>query len=376
MHPLWSGRFKFSDRLLDGVILLSGLNGTNVDWNYDFTRSSTPTNRSLDFLSTAIHEIAHVLGFVSGVDKPGWLNSQAGDKTGVSLYQKSLADRIANTTTLDLFRYSTAAGVDINDLSYGSSGSDKFFSIDGGRTSIAKFSTGEDRSLGGDGSQASHWKNQSNPVGIMSPTLDRGARVNISGIDLKALDVIGWDVDASGVNAAIDWSKLVAQAKQQLATRLGQTVTWLENNSTLAAQSLSQNRDQDVSRMIQQSQIYKWDPGDDDPFWQKIQNLYFQEGLFQKIEPETGLSTQATVDIRWTTTANLDASAVQPTVPVAAFESLVPQRLDWAGVKMPDMTIAQSYRQLAASADRKQVPAPVAKVTQDFGLKLKDLEWI
>lgn len=362
---------------LDGVILLSNLSGTNVSWNYDFTRSSTPTNQSLDFLSTAIHEIAHVLGFVSGVDKPGWLNSQAANKADTSLYQKSLTDRIANTTTLDLFRYSTAAGELINDLSYGSVGADKFFSVDGGRTSIAKFSTGEDRSLGGDGSQASHWKDQANPIGIMSPTLERGARINLSRIDLKALDVIGWDVDASGVNTAIDWSRLVAQAKQQLATRLGQSVTWLESNSTLAAQNLSQNRDQDVSKMISQSQIYKWDPGDDDPFWQKIQNLYFQEGLFQKIDPKAGMLDRPTIDINWISAGNLEVTSTMQSTgfdPVEAFESLVPLELGWAGFEMPTQTIAQSYQHLAASSLRQQKPAPVDQFTQDFGFKLKDLD--
>ncbi len=366
---------------LDGVILLSGLNGTNVTWDYDFTRSSTPTHRSLDFLSTAIHEIAHVLGFVSGVDKPGWLNSQAGNKAGVSLYQKSLDDRIANTTVLDLFRYSTAAGVDINDLSYGSAGSDKFFSVDGGRTSIANFATGEERSLGGDGGQASHWKDQNNPVGIMSPTLDRGARVNVSRIDLKALDVIGWDVDVSGVSAPIDWSRLVAQAKQQLASRLGQSVTWLENNQTLAAQNLSQSRDQDVSKMISQSQIYKWDPGEDNPFWQKIQNLYFSQGLFQKIDGES-MMAQPTIEINWTPASLEGTFTTQPTAlntalnPVAAFESLVPVNLSWAGVKMPEMTIAQSYRQLASSDVRKPKSSTVAKLTQEIELNIKGLELV
>ncbi len=362
---------------LDGVILLNDLNGTNVSWDYDFTRRSAPPNRSLDFLSTALHEIAHILGFVSGVDKPGWLNSQVASKADASRYEKILTTRITNTTTLDLFRYSRAAGEGINDLSYGSRGSDKFFSVDGGRTSVAQFATGEDRSLGGDGDQASHWKDQRNPVGIMSPTLDRGARVNVSRIDLRALDVIGWDVDASGVNTPIDWSKLVAQAKQHLANRLGQSVSWLDNNSTLAAQNLSQNRSQDVARMISQSQIYKWDPSEDDPFWQKVQNLYASETSFQKSAPEGVMSAQTTIEITWASAASSGIESMTQSTgfnPVAAFESLVPADLKWAGVAMPNTTIAQSYRQLIASASGKQKPLTGNKFTQDFGLKLKDLD--
>jgi hypothetical protein len=366
---------------LDGVILLNSLSGTHVNWDYDFTRSSATSRQSLDFLSTAMHEIAHVLGFVSGVDKPGWLNSQGGDKGSVDLYKKSLNDRIANTTTLDLFRYSTAAGAGINDLSYGSAGADKFFSIDGGKTSIAKFSTGEDRSLGGDGEQASHWKTQGNhPVGIMSPTLERGIRMNIAGLDLRALDVMGWDVDANALNTPIDWSKMVAQAKQQLADRLGQTVTWLDSNSSLAAQNLSQNRDQDVSKMIAQSQIYKWDPGDDDPFWQKIQSLYFQQGMFQKLAPEMVAYDRPTIEITWESAelTSTGRTTMQPTVltTVAAFENPAMLSSHWTGVEMPDTTVADSYRQLAGSNPRQPQSTQKPKNTQESGFKIKDLDLI
>ena len=362
---------------LDGVILMNDLNGTTVGWDYDFTRSSAPPKRSLDFLSTALHEIAHILGFVSGVDKPGWLNSQASDKVGLDRYKKSLDNRISNTTTLDLFRYSTAAGENINDLSYGSVGSDKFFSVDGGKTSIAKFSTGEDRSLGGDGEQASHWKDQKNPIGIMSPTLERGARVNISGVDLRALDVIGWDVDASGINTPIDWSQLIIQAKQQLASRLGQTVSWLENNSTIAAQSLSQNRDQDVSKMIAQSQIYKWDPGADDPFWQKIQNLYFQEGLFQRLAPEAAMADRPSIEIQWGSSANV-SSMVQPAFlqKVTAFEHSMSLDLRWTGVETQDTKGTAQHHHAKSGILRKWKSYPSAQTPQDRTLEVKMLDLV
>jgi hypothetical protein len=365
---------------LDGVILLNSLSGTNVNWDYDFTRSTATSRQSLDFLSTAMHEIAHVLGCV---DKPGWLNSQGGNKSSVDLYKKSLDDRIANTTTLDLFRYSTAAGEGINDLSYGSAGADKFFSVDGGRTALAKFSTGEERSLGGDGEQASHWKTQgNNPVGIMSPTLERGIRMNIAGLDLRALDVMGWDVDANALNTPIDWSKMVAQAKQQLASRLGQTVTWLDSNSSLAAQNLSQNRDQDVSKMIAQSQVYKWDPGDDDPFWQKIQNLYFQQGMFQKLAPEMVAYDRPTIEITWGSpelnSSTQLASAAQPTVltTVAVFENPTLLSSHWTGVELPDAKVAGSYYQLAGSNPRKPQSTQKNNSAQESGFKIKNLDLI
>ena len=363
---------------LDGVILLSDLSQTNLSWNYDFTRTSSITRRSLDFLSTAMHEIAHVLGFVSGVDKPGWLSSQASNKGTADLYKKSLDERIANTTTLDLFRYSSVAGEGVNDLSYGSIGSDKFFSVDGGKTSIAQFATGENRALGGDGEQASHWKNQHNPIGIMSPTLDRGARVNISAIDLRALDVIGWDVDARGVALPIDWSAIVSQAKQSLASRVGQTVDWLETQPDLAARSLSQNRDQDISRMIAQSQIYKWDPGEDDPFWQKIQALYFQEGLFQTIDPSSVMNDHTSIDIQWGSRAEEPQAMVYDIQPGENAQSLSSPQMAWAGLVGFEaggspVNGSRSYRQIEASGTRKRSNTPIVKQQSELQVKGLDL---
>ena len=360
---------------LDGVIFLSDLSQTNLSWNYDFARTAAVPVRSLDFLSTAIHEIAHVLGFVSGVDKPGWLNSKASDKGNADLYKKSLDGRISNTTTLDLFRYSTVAGEGVNDLSYGSIGSDKFFSVDGGRTSLAQFSTGDDRSLGGNGGQASHWKNQLNPIGIMSPTLERGTRVDISAVDLRALDVIGWNIDARGVNIPIDWSAMVSQAKQHLASRVGQTVNWLETQSGLAAQSLSQNRDQDISKMIAQSQIYKWDPGEDNPFWQKIQSLYFQEGLFQRIDSQSAMADRPTIGIQWGLRPEEPQAIVYGVQSDALARSVSSPQMDWVRCESGGSLVngPRSYRQIEDSRTSKQSSTQVVKQGSEFQIKGLDL---
>ncbi|MEL6603414.1 MAG: NF038122 family metalloprotease, partial [Cyanobacteria bacterium J06614_10] len=56
-----------------GLVSANGLDGyivvnNSFDWNYDFTRASEATEGSLDFLSMALHEIGHNLGFVSGLD--------------------------------------------------------------------------------------------------------------------------------------------------------------------------------------------------------------------------------------------------------------------------------------------------------------------
>jgi len=68
----------------------------------------------------------------------------------------------------------------------------KYFSVDGGATSLAAFSTG---SQYGDGFEAHHWKNNLG-LGVMDPTIVSGELVSISNIDLRAFDVIGYNLTA------------------------------------------------------------------------------------------------------------------------------------------------------------------------------------
>jgi hypothetical protein len=90
---------------------------------------------------------------------------------------------------LDLFRYSAASAA-LGVIDWTADNRPKYFSIDGGATSIARFAEGV---VWGDGRQASHWKD-SMGIGIMDPTAAQGETLSISQNDLRALDVIGWDV--------------------------------------------------------------------------------------------------------------------------------------------------------------------------------------
>ena len=67
-----------------------------------------------------------------------------------------------------------------------------YYSLDGGTTNIAPFSTG---SFNGDGRQASHWKDNLG-LGIFDPTANPPGQINIlSQLDLDAIDVIGYDLN-------------------------------------------------------------------------------------------------------------------------------------------------------------------------------------
>ena len=186
---------------LDGFILMSDLSKqNNAVWNYDSARTSNIRSNELDFLSVAVHEVGHILGFTSGLDDSDWLNSVS--KAGKELHKgKFKGEEIKLATPLDLFRYSSNGNRDL------SIGQNSYFSIDGGRSKLAEFSTGES---GGDGYQASHWKNNgTDAIGIMDPALKRGMRRDISSLDRIAMDVTGWDV----VNPRqLNWSDMYSDA--------------------------------------------------------------------------------------------------------------------------------------------------------------------
>ncbi|MFK8185951.1 MAG: NF038122 family metalloprotease [Phormidesmis sp.] len=243
---------------LDGSILLNDLSNTKHKWNYDFNRDDSEDKKSLDFLSVALHEIGHTLGFVSSVDAAEKSDSQAS-------YSENI-DRLMNTTTLDMFRYSDySKRKDTVELAVGEK---SYFSIDGGNTKIADFARGKkDFGLGSDGFQGSHWKdNKKNQLGIMGPTIRNGERRDITALDLQALDVIGWDLNA---NASINLNVIEAQAKQRIAQKIADKQGWgtgygswidsyINNGQNdSAAAWLTSDRTSELDQMIRDSELYE-----------------------------------------------------------------------------------------------------------------------
>ena len=148
-------------------------------YSWDFDRSDGITPGSFDFVGIAIHEIVHAMGFTSGVD---YLDENP----------MHFEYNYTHISTLDLYRYSSnsiSAGADID---WTADTRTKFFSIDGGMTNLATFSTGINY---GDGRQASHWKDHLN-LGIMDPTAAPGEFMDITAVDVIAWDVIGWDLSS------------------------------------------------------------------------------------------------------------------------------------------------------------------------------------
>ena len=212
---------------LDGYILINDLTGdSEVAWSYDALRSNSIGDNEIDLVSVAMHEIGHVLGFVSGIDDGEWLEVLAESREE----EKEIEDKdFKFASPLDLYRYSDSSPEPGKiDLSVGGN---PFFSIDGGNNNLGNFANGEYTQFGGDGYQASHWQQYSSQ-GIMNPVLPEGQTRNISSQDLTALDVIGWDINTA---AAQSWSQMY-------------------DNATANAETANiQNREKDVEDLIEES---------------------------------------------------------------------------------------------------------------------------
>ncbi len=208
---------------LDGIIVFNDLMNTGFGWQNDYLSLGVGINK-FDFTSVLIHEIGHVLGFVSGIDAVN--NSNYNNETERNKY----------ITSFDLFRKSSLSSDHEINMAYGGTGnSTPFFSINGGDTALANLATGEDEGLTSsffltnylpDGYQGSHWKRNITgiPLGIMDPSLPTNTRRGLSNLDLQALDVIGYN-RASSIFSLLSLTQLSTLKSQ------AQTIASTKGNS-------------------------------------------------------------------------------------------------------------------------------------------------
>lgn len=138
---------------LDGYIVVSSLKDGPYSWNYDYSGTAgNASENSLSFLSVALHEIGHILGFASSID----INAIGHD---------------VPAALLDLYRYS-ADSTQQGALEL-TPGKNAYFSIDGGDTNVVGMSSGLEFDANGNyvrGYQASHWE-VIDPVNPYEPLL-------------------------------------------------------------------------------------------------------------------------------------------------------------------------------------------------------------
>jgi hypothetical protein len=165
------------------------LNVATMGFNSNFTFDLNPDDGVVgtDFISVAVHEIGHALGFVSGAGQGVMAEVSLWDmfrfRPGVTSGTFPTANRIMSIGGGDQVYFTTQT-----------------FSVAGTPTSELQLSTGgpDPQAGDGDGRQSSHWKDDSNIpssyIGIMDPTLASGVHKEPTENDFSLLETIGWNL--------------------------------------------------------------------------------------------------------------------------------------------------------------------------------------
>jgi hypothetical protein len=162
--------------------------GFNSAFQFDFNPADGIDPGKTDFDAVAVHEIGHALGFVSNVGTKE-LNPGA-------TVAPSVLDLLRFRPGITLATFPSALRIQ-------SSGGTQVFFFGGSELSL---STGRGDASGGDGRQASHWKDDEltdRHIGIMDPTLPSGRRQTITNNDLLAFDFMGYQVGPAGDTVAL-----------------------------------------------------------------------------------------------------------------------------------------------------------------------------
>lgn len=160
----------------DGSIKFS----TRIDFDFDI--SDGIDSQKTVFLFVVLHEMIHLLGFISSLDELDY---------GSTVFRPTL---------LDIYRFEKKDDIDFaEDYRMGTpKNSNQVFYIDAfDRLNISNFPRLSTGYFLGDGNQASHWADNeiyNLRYGIMDPTLGRGEAIHISMYDIRALKSIGYKV--------------------------------------------------------------------------------------------------------------------------------------------------------------------------------------
>lgn len=176
-------------------------------FNWDFEPDDGIDANHFNFVFVAAHEIGHMLGFTSGVDILDINSPPAGGPFNSNLFTFVSAP--------DIFRFSTdSVAVGAGTIDWAADNRPKFFAIDGGITNLGEFSRGKNF---GDDQQASHWRDNQG-LGLMDPTFAPGEVSQITDLDARMFDVIGYEL-AGDISPP-------AQADLKIAADTGFAVTY------------------------------------------------------------------------------------------------------------------------------------------------------
>ncbi|MEO1617356.1 MAG: NF038122 family metalloprotease [Planctomycetota bacterium] len=196
----------FATQFADGEILINTGNKTNNPdriieaFQFDTDNSDGVDAGTFDLETLIVHELGHILGFTSAVDTIG--GSPSPDTFAI--------------TPLDLFRFQAGPGPnnprtpeefasDRRELRRENEAVLDFVLTDGWDTLQNEYGVeiGDGQYAG---QQSSHWLDDDlngSLIGNLGPTLTPATITPISNVDLRAFDVIGYDILPPGLNATV-----------------------------------------------------------------------------------------------------------------------------------------------------------------------------
>jgi hypothetical protein len=170
-----------------GLDLLFGASDATIEFSssfaFDYDASDGVGAGLIDFESVAAHELGHALGFISVAD---FVDTLLNDGATAAIAPG----------TFDLFRF----GAGLAPATPGTFATAVRNLVPGQPAVFADVGSQWALSTGrffGDGRQLSHWQDNDLSgtfIGLMDPTLDFGTAVPITAADLRALDLIGYEV--------------------------------------------------------------------------------------------------------------------------------------------------------------------------------------
>jgi len=186
----------FETQFADGELLVNIGNG----FQFDTDNSDGVEEGFFDLESILVHELGHILGFISATDTVGVTPSPAS----------------AAITTLDLFRFQSASGrnnprtpeefaTSRRELRRENEAVLDFVLQDGWNSLQDEYAVEYGSGRYG-GQQTSHWLDDDlngSLIGIMGPTQRPREIVPMSNVDLRALDLIGYDIFPPALNAVV-----------------------------------------------------------------------------------------------------------------------------------------------------------------------------